>query len=158
MTWFRNLLFIVFGGGVVFAASISNQTSAEFKAGINQSLNEKMTTVSTDYTANIVAMQPIITKLEGKGWVFTTDGRNCAFERKYKVLITRTPEHQAVVEKRGEVSKGDNTYESGVHATTRCRDTYGEEKIEMDYMTAMGNAALEAFGFGDKHANWLRDL
>ena len=156
MTWLRNILFIIFGGSLVLAASI-NTTPTELKTSINQKLNEKMVT-SVDYTASIQAIQPVIDELGKKGWVFTTDGDSCSFHRQYKILITRTAEHQEVVEKRGEVRKGENTYESGVYQTMRCADKYGEEKIDMDYVTSVGNAALDAFGFGDKHANWLRDI
>ena len=157
MTWLRNILFIIFGGSLVLAASLDSTTPTGLKAEVNQKLNEKMAT-NVDYTSSIQAMQPVISELEKKGWTFTSKGQNCAFERKYKVLITRTPEHQDVVERRGEVAIGDNTYESGVHMTTRCIDKYGEQKIDIDYVTSVGNAALDAFSFGDKPANWLRDL
>ena len=158
MTWLRNILLIIFGGGIALAASLDSTTPTELKAEVNQKLNQKMAT-NVDYTASIQAMQPVITELGKKGWVFSSSkNKICAFERKYKVLITRTPEHQDVAEKRGEVAIGDNTYESGIYQTTRCTDKYGEQRIDIDFVTATGNAALDAFNFGEKSANWLQDL
>ena len=76
-----------------------------------------------DYIVDHNALQPILDRIRLGGWVvegWTQQGgpsiRNwwdaglIQLRRSYRVRITRTPEHQALVEKRREVAAGDNTY------------------------------------------------
>lgn len=127
------------------------------KTDINFSLNEKMRTLAVDYLSD---MTPVYAEIAKSGWVFH-DGETPYFERKYVALITRTPEHQAVVEARGEVRKGENTYESKICERVTCGFSLRKsesEKVNVDKQESIGLGALSVFRKIGRYPGYLRDL
>lgn len=74
-----------------------------------------------DYCADAAAMRGAVEALKERGWALAVDapGRwqqatKFLLRRGWVEVRTRTPEHQALVERRGEVKPGENTYETTV--------------------------------------------
>lgn len=91
-----------------------------------------------DYLESKAALQPVLDALALDGWFVeawstveeytkrkalnpnvlawetTSIGGVLRMRRRFRVTVTRTPEHQALVEARREVAKGDNTYSKSV--------------------------------------------
>ena len=137
---------------------------AEAKTEINERLDREVmggTGTVPDRLSTDADLQPVIDEIAKEGWVVSEPSRdNFLAKHAYVVRVTRSPEHQALVEGRGEVAVGDNTYEHSHSSQFPISKTffYGEEKLEItDAVMAKGLICLSA----NKHrrsANWVRDL
>lgn len=73
------------------------------------------------------------------GEVFWTDptATKVIFSRAYEITVTRSADHQRLVEKRGDVKKGDNTYVSKVGETYTAelhKSRFIDPELDLPYM------------------------
>ncbi len=122
---------------LVFGSSILHNKMSLTSADLN-ALNDDLhiivggTGQPPDYTRDRVALTPILDRLNTDGWIVeswqtqasiqqkdapntltwqtTPLGGVLQLRRSYRISITREPDHQALVEARGEVRTGENTY------------------------------------------------
>lgn len=96
------------------------------KDAINRELHQAVlgdTSATKNYLRDSRAMQPVLDRILQDGWIVeawtdrsggrVADWSTAAFvqlRRSYRVRVTRTPEHQALVVRRQEVAPGDDTY------------------------------------------------
>lgn len=134
-----------------------------------------------DYVASRQAFQPVVDKLKSdhnwalRLWVDRVFGTStnqpsqstvASFHRSYVVRITREAAHQSLVEARGEVSAGENTYERVVTQVSAARllgaikeDENDLTPLLLDSAPKVGAAAaLLAIKRGFRPATRLRDL
>ena len=137
---------------------------ADVKIEINERLDREVmkgTGTVPDRLSTDADLQPVIDEIAKAGWVVSEPSRGeFLAQHRYVVSVTRSPEHQALVEGRGEVPVGENTYEHPHTSEFPISETffYGEEKLEItDAVMAKGLICLSA-NTQTRSANWVRDL
>jgi len=150
--------------------------SSTTKTAINAKIKTLMGDLTAkDYLANKAVLKTVLTKLHDSaaygGWIIEANNPDWSLatevklRRTYKILITRSPEHQAMVEKNGEVAIGDNTYQSirteilngSVDKRTGPK---GDPKMETvaGIKETLGMLIIEALNKGPRPADRIGDL
>lgn len=113
------LIMLISLGKTSYAADTIEQSLA--KTAINERLSTIMG-VSADYLSNRNSIQTVLAEITKEGWTITlrdqngeetadwNRARSFKMSRTYTVSITRSDEHQALIEKEGH-PKGQSTYQ-----------------------------------------------
>ena len=104
------------------------------KAEINERLDREIMGgmgVVPDWLKNKSVFKLILDEVAKEGWVISEISRGeFRIERAYVLRVTRSTEHQKLVEDRGEVTAGDNTYEHPHSTQYPISKTFRYGKVE----------------------------
>ncbi len=144
---------------------------ATAKDEINTRLDREImggTDVVPDRLKNTGSFRVILDEVAKEGWI-VSEPRPGEFRirRAYVLRVTRSAEHQKLVERRGEVAVGDNTYEHPHSEQYPISETFRYGEVEGDPLSgleitdsimARALICLAANGSGPRLADRVRDL
>ena len=148
-------------------------TITEAKAEINLRLDREIMggvapNVAPDRLKNTGAFKTILNEIAKEGWAFSEPSPgNFRVERAYVLRVTRSAEHQKLVEDRGAVAVGANTYEHPHSTQYTISETFRYFEVEgdplsgveiTDELMAKAVLSLAAEAGGPRPADRVRDL
>ena len=144
---------------------------ATAKAEINLRLDREImsgTDIVPDRLKNEGSFKPILDEVAKEGWILSeTSPGEFRIARAYVLRVSRSAEHQKLVEDRGEVAAGDNTYEHPHSTQYSISETFRYFRVEGDPLSgieitdsimARALLCLTAQDRGPRPADRVRDL